>query len=232
MMVSVVLPAYNEANRIETAVKKTAEVLNDIGCDYEIIIAEDGSTDGTDRIAKKLVNEKIKHLHSDVRLGRGRALMNAFENAKGNIVVAMDVDLATNIKHLKELIDAIKNGYDIAVGSRLLKESKAKRSFERKLYSVIYNLLVRVFLGSKIKDHQCGFKAFKREVVIALSKETKDNHWFWDTEILVLAQKKGYKIKEIPVEWEEGEDTKVKRTDVFYMFFSILKMWVKQVGRR
>ncbi|RLI73351.1 glycosyltransferase family 2 protein [Archaeoglobales archaeon] len=228
MKVSVVLPAYNEANRIENAIKRTEEILKKLGYEYEIIVAEDGSTDGTDKIVQRLVNERIKHLHSDKRLGRGKALMNAFSRAGGDIVIAMDVDLATNIEHLKELIEAIEQGYDIAIGSRLLKESRAKRTFERELYSKVYNFLVRLFLRSKIKDHQCGFKAFKKDVVIELGKKAKDNHWFWDTEILVLAQKNGYEIKEIPVEWREGEDTKVKRTDVFYMFSSILKMWLRK----
>ena len=230
MMISIVFPAYNEAERIEKAIKETEKFLKEINYDYEIIVAEDGSTDGTDKIVQELVNDKIRLFHSDVRLGRGKALMNAFEKAKGEIVISMDVDLATNIKHLKELIEAIENGYDIAIGSRLIEGSKAKRSFERLLYSKVYNFLVRALLKSKIKDHQCGFKAFKKDIVVKLGKEAKDNHWFWDTEILVLAQRKGYKIKEIPVEWTEGKDTKVRRTDVFYMFSRILKMWLRLIG--
>ncbi len=230
MMISIVFPAYNEAERIEKAIKETEKFLKKINYDYEIIVAEDGSTDGTDKIVQRLVNGKIRLFHSDVRLGRGKALMNAFEKAKGEIVISMDVDLATNIKHLKDLIEAIENGYDIAIGSRLIEGSKAKRSFERLLYSKVYNFLVRALLKSKIKDHQCGFKAFKKDIVVKLGKEAKDNHWFWDTEILVLAQRKGYKIKEIPVEWTEGKDTKVRRTDVFYMFSRILKMWLRLIG--
>lgn len=230
MMISIVFPAYNEAERIEKAIKETEKFLKKINYDYEIVVAEDGSTDGTDKIVQKLVNDKIRLFHSDVRLGRGKALMNAFEKAKGEIVISMDVDLATNIKHLKDLIEAIENGYDIAIGSRLIEGSKAKRSFERLLYSKVYNFLVRALLKSKIKDHQCGFKAFKKDIVVKLGKEAKDNHWFWDTEILVLAQRKGYKIKEIPVEWTEGKDTKVRRTDVFYMFSRILKMWLRLIG--
>jgi len=229
-MISIVFPAYNEAERIEKAIKETEKFLKKINYDYEIIVAEDGSTDGTDKIVQELVNDKIRLFHSDVRLGRGKALMNAFEKAKGEIVISMDVDLATNIKHLKDLIEAIENGYDIAIGSRLIEGSKAKRSFERLLYSKVYNFLVRALLKSKIKDHQCGFKAFKKDIVVKLGKEAKDNHWFWDTEILVLAQRKGYKIKEIPVEWTEGKDTKVRRTDVFYMFSRILKMWLRLIG--
>ena len=230
MMISIVFPAYNEAERIEKAIKETEKFLKKINYDYEIIVAEDGSTDGTDKVVQELVNDKIRLFHSDVRLGRGKALMNAFEKAKGEIVISMDVDLATNIKHLKDLIEAIENGYDIAIGSRLIEGSKAKRSFERLLYSKVYNFLVRALLKSKIKDHQCGFKAFKKDIVVKLGKEAKDNHWFWDTEILVLAQRKGYKIKEIPVEWTEGKDTKVRRTDVFYMFSRILKMWLRLIG--
>ncbi len=166
--VAVVLPAYNEANRLERTVEKTINAIEGITNSFEIIIAEDGSTDGTDKIAQNLAKKYpfVKHLHSDVRLGRGRALKNAFNATDAEIVVYFDVDLATDLGHLRELIDAIKNGYDIATGSRLLKRSEVKRPFKRELASRIYNFLVRLLLRSKIHDHQCGFKAFKRSSVL------------------------------------------------------------------
>lgn len=233
MKISIVLPAYNEAKRLREAVEKVREAAERTGYDYEIIIAEDGSTDGTDKIAAELSSEnsKIVHLHSDERLGRGRALMNAFDNARGDVVVYMDVDLATDLKHLKELVDAIAvEGYDIATGSRLMKESKTDRPAKREIASRGYNFLVRLFLGSKIHDHQCGFKAFRRKVILEIGKEVKDNHWFWDTEVLVLAQKRGYKVKEIPVEWKHGGETKVDfGKDVVYMFSQVLRMWLNEM---
>ncbi len=235
MQVSIVLPAYNEARRIRETVNKVIEAAEKMGYDYEIIIAEDGSTDGTDKIAAEIAktNDKVVHLHSDERLGRGRALMNAFEHAKGDIVVYMDVDLSTSLDHLKELVDSIAvEGYDVATGSRLLKESKAERPLKRDLASKVYNLLVRLMLGSKIRDHQCGFKAFKKDVILDIGKKVKDNHWFWDTEVLVLAQKLGYKVKEIPVVWKHGGETKVEfGKDVVYMFSQILRMWFDEKKR-
>jgi len=121
MKVSIVLPAYNEARRLEHAVNEVKKWMDKIGYDYEIIIAEDGSTDGTDKIASKLAKRdpKVKHLHSDERLGRGRALSNAFKVAEGEILVYLDVDLSTDMKHLKELIDSIAiEGYWFKIDER------------------------------------------------------------------------------------------------------------------
>lgn len=231
---SVVLPAHNEAKRLSEAVEKVESYLKKLGYDYEIIIAEDGSTDGTDEIARQLArkNPKIKHLHSDERLGRGRALIRAFKEARGDIVAYMDVDLSTDLKHLEDLISAILEGYDIAIGSRLMKESEAKRPLKRDVASRVYNFLVRLLLRSKIHDHQCGFKAFKKDAVMKISEKVKDNHWFWDTEVLVIAQRLGYKIKEIPVRWIQGGETKVRfKRDVIYMFSQILRMFLEDISR-
>ncbi len=228
--VSVILPAYNEAERLEKTVKVVKDHLERLGYDYEIIIAEDGSTDGTDEIARRLAEEddRIVHLHSDERLGRGRALTNAIKNAKGDIVAYIDVDLSTDMSHFKELIKAVEEGYDVVTGSRLMKESRTERPFKRDIASKVYNFLVRLMLGSKLRDHQCGFKAFRKSSVLPLLDKVKDNHWFWDTELLVLAQREGLKVKEIPVRWRQGRDTKVRfRRDVVYMFSQILRMWME-----
>lgn len=234
MKVSIVLPAYNEVKKLRNAVEKIEEKARDLGYDYEIIIAEDGSTDGTDKVAREIAekNPRVKHLHSDERLGRGRALMNAFRNCSGDVVVYMDVDLSTDLRHLKDIVSAISEGYDIATGSRLMKESKAKRPFKRDFASRVYNFLVRLLLGSKLRDHQCGFKAFRKSAILEIGEKAKDTHWFWDTEVLVLAQKMGYKVKEIPVFWEHGGETKVRfRRDVLYMFFQILRMFSEELAR-
>ncbi len=227
--VSLVFPAYNEADKLEGAVKQTAQALSEFTESFEIIIAEDGSTDGTDKLSDELAQKYsyVKHLHGEKRLGRGTALNNAFRASRGKVIVYMDVDLATDLKHLKELVGAITDeGYDLATGSRMMRESKVKRTRTRLIASKTYNWLVRVMLGSKLKDHQCGFKAFKREPTLQLLDEVNDKHWFWDTEILVRAARKGYKIKEIPVEWRSGAKTKVNlRKDSSSMGRQIFKLW-------
>jgi hypothetical protein len=141
----------------------------------------------------------------------------------------MDLDLTTDLKYLKPLIEAITvEGFDFSTGSRMLPESKAERTFRRKFSSKSYNFFVRRMLGSKLRDHQCGFKAFKRESLMQLLEEVEATHWFWDTEILVRAQKKGFKVKEFAVEWKSGKGTKVNMfKDSWSMFQQVVSLWWK-----
>nr|QNO48582.1 glycosyltransferase AglD [Methanosarcinales archaeon ANME-2c ERB4] len=225
--VSLVLPAYNEAEGLEETVRRTAETLRGITSNFEIIIAEDGATDGTDKLAEKLAEEctYVKHLHSDKRLGRGSALNRAFKSASGDILVYIDVDLATDMKHLSELIGKIRDGYDLATGSRMMPESDAMRSAKRGFASMGFNFLVRILLKSKLYDHQCGFKAFGRDALFDLLDRVKDEHWFWDTEILVRAERLGYRVAEFPVRWRPGSATKVDlKRDVVGMGGAILRL--------
>ena len=229
--ISIIFPAYNEAKYIEPAVQEAKKHLDEFSSSYEIIIAEDGSTDGTAEIAEDMAKkyQLVEHIHRKERLGRGTALNNAFRQSKGNILVYMDLDLATDLKYLKPLIEAISvEGYDFATGSRMMPESKVERTFRRSLVSKIYNFMVRKILGSKLRDHQCGFKAFRRESALKIIEQVEDHHWFWDTELLVRAQRNGYKIKEIPVEWTSGRNTKVNLLkDSYQMGTKVLKLWWK-----
>ena len=226
--VSLVFPAYNEADRLEGAVLKTMKHLERTVDSFEIIIAEDGSTDGTDKVAEELSRRypQVKHLHSDERLGRGRALNRAFKKAKGKILIYTDVDLSTDPKFLKPLIHTIKSGYDFVTGSRMHPKSIVERSTLRRLLSLTYNLMVRVFLKSPLRDHQCGFKGFKREALMRLLDKVEAGHWFWDTEILVLAYHSGFRVKEIPIVWKGGKHSKVRMfSDIVDMGVNILKLW-------
>ena len=229
--VSVVLPAYNEADKLEGAVTKISQALKETGYRYEIVIAEDGSTDGTAERAEELAQKfpYVKHIHREKRLGRGTALNNAFRQCKGEVLVYMDLDLATDLKSLKPLVEAITvEGYDLSTGSRMLPESKVERTFSRSISSKSYNFLVRHTLGSKVKDHQCGFKAFKRKPLMQLLGEVEATHWFWDTEIIVRAYRHGYRVEEIPVEWKSGKHTKVNLfKDSSSMFWQVMKLWWK-----
>jgi glycosyltransferase involved in cell wall biosynthesis len=227
--ISIIFPAYNEVDYLETAIEKTTQTLNQFTHSYEIIIAEDGSLDGTAEKAEELSQKYtyVKHIHGEKRLGRGTALNNAFKQSSGEVFVYMDLDLATELKHLQPLIEAITvEGYDFSTGSRMLPESKVERTLRRSISSKTYNFLVRRMLGSKLKDHQCGFKAFKREPTLQLIDHVAAHHWFWDTEILVRAQRNGNKIKEIPVEWKSGRKTKVNLfKDSYNMGKQVIKLW-------
>lgn len=227
--VSVVFPAYNEVAYLEATVEKTTQALKEFTRSFEIIIAEDGSTDGTDKVAAALSKKYpfVRHLHGEKRLGRGTALKNAFKQSSGRILIYMDADLATNIQQLESLVKAVEEeGFDFATGSRLLPESQVERSLTRQIVSKSYNFLIRAMLGSKVRDHQCGFKAFKREALLQLLDAVAARHWFWDTELLVRASRKSYAIKEIPVEWKSPRGTKVRLLkDTFSMGGQAVKLW-------
>jgi len=135
------------------------------------------------------------------------------------------VDLATDLRHLDELVGAIRSGSDIATGSRLLPSSEVVRTGGRELASRGYNTLVRAILGSRVHDHQCGFKAFNRGRILPLLPSVRATHWFWDTEILVRGQRAGLRVAEFPVSWRTGKTTTVRLKDVFEMGGAILSLW-------
>ena len=225
--VSAIIPVFNDRPSLEIALKVSLETLSGITSEFELIIAEDGSTDGSTEIVRQYEVQdcRVRLLHQDERQGRGRALNRAIREARGNIVCYYDVDLATDMKHLPALISAIRDDSDIATGSRLLPSSDIVRTEGREIASRSYNFLVRVFLSSRIYDHQCGFKAFNRDRILPLLSAIGSNHWFWDTEILVRAQRAGYKVKELPVRWRAGKGTTVRFRDVFEMGTAILCLW-------
>ncbi|MBX0293453.1 flippase-like domain-containing protein [Haloarcula nitratireducens] len=237
--VSVVLPAYNEADTIEETVSVTLETLASFLPEgsFEVIVAEDGCADRTPEIATRLANEddRVRHIHSETRLGRGGALEYAFERAEGETLVYFDTDLATDMRHLEELVESVRSDeYDVATGSRWMAENRADRPVKRGVPSYGYNTLVRGVLRSDLKDHQCGFKAFDRQAFEALAPTVQDEHWFWDTEMLVKAQRRGFRVKEFPVDWTPKGDSKVDIVrDVFGMGSQILRTgWELSVSPR
>lgn len=225
--VTAIIPVFNDRRSLETAIPRSVETLSRITEQFELIVAEDGSTDGSAGLVKEYEQKdpRIRLLHSDERLGRGKALNRAISESRGTIVCYYDVDLATDIRHLPELILTIREGADIATGSRLIPGSDIVRSGGREIASRSYNFLVRLFLGSRIYDHQCGFKAFNKEKVVRILPAVRSNHWFWDTELLVRAQRNGLIVREFPVRWRAGKGTTVKINDVFEMGSSILRLW-------
>ena len=229
--VSVVLPAYNEADSIEHTVSVTLETLAAFlpAGSFEIIVAEDGCDDRTPAIADRLAaaDDRVRHVHGDERLGRGGALERAFRGSDGDVLVYFDTDLATDMRHLEELVDSVRvGGHDVATGSRRMPGDEQRREPERGVASTGFNTLVRLFLRSPLYDHQCGFKAFDREALFDLLTDVEDDHWFWDTEVLIRAQRAGYDVREFPVEWEPTGDTTVDLVrDVLGMGSQILRLW-------
>lgn len=211
--VDVVIPVLNEAHVLEKSVGIVRDFLKrNLTCHWKIVIVDNGSTDGTFDVAQDLA-EKL----GDVRFvyltekGRGRALRQAWEESTADIVLYTDVDLSTELAAVPKLVRAlVEEGYDIAVGSRLAKGARTVRCFKREVTSQIYNLFLKCILFTKFTDAQCGFKAVTREVVDKIVPNVKDQDWFFDTELLVLAEKLGYKIKDIPVTWIEDDDSRVK----------------------
>jgi uncharacterized protein (TIRG00374 family) len=229
--VSVVLPAYNEAETLEETVSVTIDTLVSFLPEgsFEVLIAEDGCTDRTPEIADRLADadDRVEHFHSSDRLGRGAALERAFEASDGDVLVYFDTDLATDMSHLEELVESIRSeGCDVSTGSRRLPGKQQQREPSRGIASKGYNGLVRLFLRSSLHDHQCGFKAIDRTVLFELRDEIEDEHWFWDTELLIRAQRAGYTVKEFPVEWEpKGNTTVDPIRDVLGMGSQIVRLW-------
>ena len=188
---------------------------------------DDSSTDKTSDIGKRLSkNIKIKYLRYNNGPSRRENLAVSFGKAKGDIIVFMDTDLAVDLEALPKIISNVGK-YDIAIGSRYVKGARVKRTYFRLLLSKFYNYFVRAYFRSRIRDHQCGFKAFKKKVILKLVKKmsydkTFRRGWFWDAEMLMLAQRLGYKIREIPVKWKYGEKSTFNLKRELRMLFYIL----------
>ncbi len=225
--VTAIIPVYNDRPSLEVALRSSIEALSGITDAFEIIVAEDGSTDGSTEFVRQYeaADNRVRLLHHDERQGRGRALNRAIREARGRIVCYYDVDLATDMQHLPALISAVRDGSAIATGSRLLPDSDIVRTGDREIASRSYNFLVRLFLGSTLHDHQCGFKAFNREQILPILPAIRSKHWFWDTEIIVRTLRAGLRVSELPVRWRAGKGTTVRFKDVFVMGTAILRLW-------
>lgn len=223
---SVIVPAYNAARFLKDSVLQIEREVKKAGIPYEILIVEDGSTDNTAEIAAELAKKRnITYHHAKNRLGRGRALSKGFSLAKGKYVVYTDADLDIPPEYIFEIIHHLKAGYDIAVASKRHPKSIVGCPVQRRILSRGYNLLVRALLHSKIHGHQGGLKGFRKSVITALLPFVEDNKWFWDTEVLVLAQWKGYRIKEVPIAAKYGfEGTTVDIKDCAKMFTGIMRL--------
>ena len=218
--VDVVIPVYNEESVLRENVERLREFLRkNAAWTWTIVIADNASTDGTWDVAQDLARQ-----HSDVvplyldRKGRGRALRRALLESGADVVSYMDVDLSTDLGAFPALVQAIEQGYDIAIGSRLMPESKVQRCFRRELTSRTYVFLLNLMFRTGLSDAQCGFKALSSKAAHELVPLVRNQEWFFDTEVLLLARRKGYSVKEIPVTWTEDPDSKVSVPKVAFEY--------------
>lgn len=210
MKIEICVPVYNEEAILEYNISKIFSYLSESEFfkdkNWILVIIVNGSSDNSVKIAKSLqlnFPNQIKVVEFKLN-GKGRALKNYFITSQAEVLVYMDSDLAVDLQFLPDLLfPIVNNEADLVFASRLLKNSKTDRSWYRSLSSYIFNFLSRLILGHKFFDSQCGFKAFKNEVFRSVSAEILDDYWFFDTELLVFAQRAGWRLLEIPVDWRE-----------------------------
>ena len=212
--VDVVIPVLNEEHSLPRCIEMLGAFLRDnLPHEWRIVVADNGSTDATLAVATGFAESRpgeVGVIHLDER-GRGRALKRAWRASTADVVSYMDVDLSTGLDAFPPLVAAITDeGCHLAWGSRLSPESQTERSFKREFISQSYNRIIRLSMGTHFRDAQCGFKAMSRAAADVLLPHIEDNGWFFDTELLVIAEKRGFRWKEIPVAWEEDPDTRVK----------------------
>ena len=211
--VDIVIPVLNEEKGLPQSMMILSQFLRDnlSRNPWRIVIADNGSTDNTGSVSEMLAQKYpgISYVYIPQR-GRGRALRTAWLESDADIVSYMDVDLSTDLNSFPRLIQAIEEGYDIAIGSRLSARAKVRRSLKREVISRSYNMMIKSLFFVSFSDAQCGFKAVSRNAAQALVPLVKNNNWFFDTELLIIAAKRGFRIREIPVDWVEDPDSRVK----------------------
>jgi len=211
--VDIVIPVLNEEKGLPQSMMILSQFLHDnlSRNPWRIVIADNGSTDSTRSVSEMLAQKYpgISYVYIPQR-GRGRALRTAWLESDADIVSYMDVDLSTDLNSFPGLIQAIEEGYDIAIGSRLSARAKVRRSLKREVISRSYNMMIKSLFFVSFSDAQCGFKAVSRNAAQALVPLVENNNWFFDTELLIIAAKRGFRIREIPVDWVEDPDSRVK----------------------
>ncbi|WP_200303395.1 dolichyl-phosphate beta-glucosyltransferase [Streptomyces adelaidensis] len=210
--VEIVVPVHNEAHVLADSVGRLHAYLEaSFPFPFRITIADNASTDATWEAALALA-DRLPHVHAvhlDAK-GRGRALKHVWSRSTADVVAYMDVDLSTGLEGFLPLVAPLLSGHsDLAVGSRLHRQADVVRGAKREFVSRSYNLLLKLGLAARFSDAQCGFKAVRADVFRALAPRIEDTAWFFDTELLVLAQRNGLRIHEVPVDWVDDPDSRV-----------------------
>lgn len=211
---SIVIPAYNESARITATLERLLGYVAEQRWDVEVIVVDDGSRDSTADIVRTYSEKtpRVRLLQNPKNRGKGYSVRNGMMHANGEILLFTDADLSAPIEEANKLFAAISNGADVAIGSRWLQSrlQSKRQPLYRQLFGRLLNLLLRLLLGLKLKDTQCGFKAFTRRAAKALFPMQRIEGWTFDPELLYLAKKFGFRVAEVPVAWAHQEGTRIR----------------------
>ena len=234
---SVVIPAFNEERRLPATLERICRYFEDKDYLYEIVVVDDGSTDNTATCVSDYATkfESTRLVRNGVNRGKGYSVKNGFLQATGDYLLFSDADLSTPIEEIEKLLNYLREGYDVAIGSRALKESdiQVHQPWYREMMGKIFNILVRVLSIRGFKDTQCGFKCFTREAAMKVCRRQRLERFSFDVEMLYIAKKLGYKVKEVPVRWLNESETKVRAVrDSANMFFDLLRIRLNGIEKK
>jgi len=234
---SIIIPAYNESARIGATLERVLAHIAARGWDAEVIVVNDGSRDNTVETVRRFLeaNPKLRLVENPGNRGKGYSVRNGMLLARGEVLLFTDADLSSPIEEADKLFDAIQGGADLAIGSRWMRSElqTQRQPLYRQFFGRIFNLLLRLTLGLKFKDTQCGFKAFTRESARAIFPLQRIERWGFDPELLYLATRFGFRVAEVPVAWAHSEGTRISPLrDGLRMFGEMVKIrWNALTGK-
>lgn len=237
MRYSIIIPAYNESQRIVPTLDRILTYITEQAWDAELIVVNDGSRDDTAKIVQRYVerNPVIRLVENPGNRGKGYSVRNGMLNARGELLLFSDADLSSPIEEAPKLFRAIEDGTDVAIGSRWLRSElqTARQPLHRQLFGRVFNLALRIILGLKFKDTQCGFKAFTRSAARSIFPLQRIERWGFDPELIFLARKQRLRIVEVPVKWAHDEGGRINPLrDGLRMFVEVLKIrWNSMTGK-
>lgn len=230
---SLIIPAYNEEKLIVGTLDEIARFLDKKKYSWEVVVVDDGSKDDTQKLVSSYKNKRIKLVKLKKNSGKGAALRKGFLKADGEYRIFTDADLSVDIKYIDSLLGELEEGkIDVAIASRRVKGAKIKKHqpWHRENMGRVYTFLTSLIIGMDLKDYTCGMKGFTVEAANKVFSKALIDRWAYDSEILYLAKKYGYKIKQVPIIWENREDTRVKLKKVILeSFIDLLKVRVNDL---
>ena len=237
VVLSVVIPAFNESSRLPATLQAVVTLLQSRSETFEVLVVDDGSTDDTAELVQRVCREapEVRLLRLPANLGKGAAVRNGMLNARGEYILFTDADLSAPIAEAERLLEPLKNGYDVALGSRGLRPEwiSQRQSRIRGAAGRLFNLWTRSIAGLDFQDTQCGFKAFRRQAAETVFTRQRISGFGFDVEVLYLARKFGYRVLEVPVHWAHSEGSTVHMLrDSVRMFLDLLRIrWNNWRGR-
>jgi len=230
---SVVIPAYNEARRVRASLITVLDFLTNNFERFEIVLVDDGSTDGTAQEAESLESPHVRVLRNESNIGKGASVKRGVLDSQMNVILFSDTDLSTPIEELQLLLESIEEGHDVAIASRWLEKGQdVQRGFLRNIQGRAFSFIVRVLLIPDFPDTQCGFKMFRRDAAQRLFRAQSLQGWGFDIELLFLARKWGMSVGQVPVRWYKSNESKLKITTPLAMLRDILTVrWNHLLGR-